>query len=202
MNAASPIDPRRKELEKSAADRFDIWTRCGAPFETGVDGSKYKTKYIDRLYIGTMLWASKQFPEFQIQQKAVFCPQCQKPDDSRGVIAVSRLFITVGDDPMTTFKALARFVCQNCCFEEYHPLTKDPREDGRNQAFERMMAMQQAQSGASDYGLGSLQDYQKKYGSGLAGQSSLTGYGISPAMLPDEKESLYRLMQRKMGLKP
>ena len=128
-----------------AEERFKFWVSCNAPFEAALTESEFKRKYQARFCIDIGLYYHKDYESFLRQEGIIFCPRCLEKPKNGIVIKQTRLYISVIDDPMTTFKALARFFCHSCEFEEYHPLKQDPRKFlERESAFSNIRAQYRA----------------------------------------------------------
>ena len=119
----------RKLVEDGAQRRAELWRAMGfATSKPHMPQHEY-----DRDYVGRIWFCNEQVMD-QAQQalRIILCPGCLK-EDKRGGISATRFYVTVEDDVMTTFPAVGHFLCYHCGFEEWQPLSHDPRVHAQQQ---------------------------------------------------------------------
>jgi hypothetical protein len=196
--------PERSDISKTitgSLDRQKLWESIGKPISP-----QYMTEAdMNQHYRGRFSCINKfVLLEAQHALKFIGCPSCVK-EKSHGEITVTRFHILVQDDPMTTFKALARCFCWNCAFEEYWPLSYDPRpqaafagEKNDEEYVKKTFAPQQPSrllGGPLNRGLGNAL--------GAMGQQS-RGIGLNPlgAATRDEYEALQNMYRQAIKKHP
>lgn len=204
------IDPRVNSTIAGSVERQNLWQSVGMPISP-----PYMTEEeMNRHYRGRFSCINAQLlREAQLVMKFVACPACVKAK-SYGEIAVTRLHITVIDDPMTTFKALGRCFCFNCAHEEFWPLRVDPRpSSNENAEFHQAMAQAQAslnsQRSLANQAMGQLGNLGAAIGGGMAGGQAGLGSAIGqmlggqpiPGASQAEREALQRIYNQAMQVK-
>lgn len=120
-----PLPPTASDEDRAARDRQERFEKLGIPAAPDMMTEEaYKRMYGARWHYVT------PYVMDQVERtlRVLHCHKCREVD-SRNIIKASRLFVTIEDDPMQQFPALAHSTCHHCGFEEYYPLRKDPRRE-------------------------------------------------------------------------
>jgi hypothetical protein len=186
-------------LDEAATKRQEIWESIGMPMSP----MYMEQAEMDRTYRGRLTCVNRSvLEEAQRALKFIGCPKCVIERDY-GEITVTRFHTRVQDDVMTVFKAMARNFCFNCGYEEYWPLSRDPRArpDDSEKHIQDLLRQQYM-------GLPNSPPFAN--GPGLGG---LTGMGINPLlggavaggnplrMTASEQAALMREYQRQVAQK-
>lgn len=124
------VKVERKALEDGAQRRAELWKALGF----AVSKPHMPQHEYDRDYVGRIWFVSEQvMDQAQHALKIILCPGCLQYDEKKGTFTATRFYVTVEDDVMTTFPAVGHFLCHYCGFEEWQPLSHDPRAHAQQQ---------------------------------------------------------------------
>lgn len=100
-----------------------VIAQCPAASEPQLDDDEYQRQFIKPWHLQGMTHLRGSIKSHDV----IYCRACIEEKAKKPNIKAYRLFVTHEDDDLKNFAALCHLECQNCSYEQYVPLQKDPR---------------------------------------------------------------------------